>query len=295
VVHAFWADEPGWVAAIAARLIGAPLLVSLAGGELVRLPDIAYGLERLRGRRTLVRWTLGRASAVTAGSRYLLDLARTRLGGGRLDRLRLAPLGVDCDRFRPGARQRLAGPPQLLNVGSLTPVKAQGDLIRAIRLVPHARLRIVGGGSLQGELGALAESCGVAGRVEIAGEIDHAAMPDAYRSADLFVQASRHEAQGMATLEAAASGVPVAGTPVGVLPDVGVTAPIESLAGAIAALAREADRLVRLGRECRERVLADYSLPIAMSRFLRVYEEITGRPSPPARTPPPSPAPPSPR
>ncbi|MGP1614910.1 MAG: PepSY domain-containing protein, partial [Pollutimonas bauzanensis] len=43
-------------------------------------------------------------------------------------------------------------------------------------------------------------------------------------AADVFVQTSRHEAQGMALLEAAACGVPPVGTPVGVLPELGLSA-----------------------------------------------------------------------
>src|SRR4029077_12484140 len=49
VLHAFWADEPGWVAAWAGGRLGIPVLLSLAGGELVGLRDIGYGLQLLPG------------------------------------------------------------------------------------------------------------------------------------------------------------------------------------------------------------------------------------------------------
>src|SRR5919109_2154168 len=46
VLHAFWATESGLLAGIAGRLLGVPVLLSLAGGELVSLPAIGYGDQR---------------------------------------------------------------------------------------------------------------------------------------------------------------------------------------------------------------------------------------------------------
>ena len=227
VIHAFWADEPGWLAAWTGDRLGVPVVVSLAGGELVAMPDIDYGLLRLPGRRQAVAWTLRRAAVVTAGSRYLLKLARPFLPAGRRDRLVPAPLGVDTSRFAPaggesrgtasGGRER----PVVLTVGSLYPVKGQMDVLRAFARVPDAELVIVGVGPLRGTLDGLATRLGLCDRIRWLGAVPHEQLPPVYRSATVFVQGSRHEAQGMALLEAAACGVPVVGTPVGVLPEVG--------------------------------------------------------------------------
>jgi len=181
-LHAFWADEPGWIGAVCARRLGLPLVVSLAGGELSRLPGIDYGLQRLRVQGRLVRWALGRASLVTVGSRYMLDLARLHVHDPQ--RLVLAPLGVDSTLFVPTSvaaswdaeesrvesgcpmstpqvhvstalessmsipQSRIrAAHPTLINVGSLSSVKGHALLLRAMRHVaaelPEARLRIV--------------------------------------------------------------------------------------------------------------------------------------------------------
>src|SRR5689334_7691880 len=43
VLHAIWGDETGFAACIAGKLIGLPVVVSVAGGELVGLPG--YGLQ----------------------------------------------------------------------------------------------------------------------------------------------------------------------------------------------------------------------------------------------------------
>ncbi len=46
VLHAFWATESGALTALAGRWLGIPTLVSLAGGELVRMPS--HRLRRCR-------------------------------------------------------------------------------------------------------------------------------------------------------------------------------------------------------------------------------------------------------
>jgi glycosyltransferase involved in cell wall biosynthesis len=45
-------------------------------------------------------------------------------------------------------------------------------------------------------------------------------LPEFHRSASLFVQTSHWESQGIALLEAMASGVPAISTPVGIAPEV---------------------------------------------------------------------------
>ena len=194
-LHAIWADEPGWIGAVCAQQLGLPLVVSLAGGELSRLPGIDYGLQRYRVQGRLIRWALARASLVTAGSRYMLDLARLHVPDPQ--RLVLAPLGVDSDRFSP--RNRTASrsdgasktepessiplpethlrnaPSKIINVGSLAAVKGHALLLRAMRHVaaelPEARLRIVGEGPLQSALRRQIAELGLTRQVTLDGAI----------------------------------------------------------------------------------------------------------------------------
>ena len=101
VLHAFWATESGLLTAIAGQVLRIPTVVSLAGGELVALPEIGYGDQRVAWERLKVRASLRLASAVTAGSHHLLALAARHVAHNRLHR---APLGVDLDLFKPGVR-----------------------------------------------------------------------------------------------------------------------------------------------------------------------------------------------
>ena len=284
-LHAFWAYEPGVIAAWLKWRLGVRAVISLAGGELVHLPDIGYGLA---GRGWLLRaigWALRRANAVTAGSHYLLDLARAAVRDVPADRFAFAPLGVDAERFAPAqtpAARKHDGPPTILNVGSLEPVKAQADLIRAFRYVVDreraARLVIAGAGRLRSTLESLAAELEVAQSVTFAGDVHREHLPVLYSRADVFAQASRHEAQGMAAVEAAACGLPVLGTAVGVVADWAPEAAIAvppgdplRLAQAILTVLEDPARRRALGDAARARVESAYRLETAAQRFERLY------------------------
>jgi glycosyltransferase involved in cell wall biosynthesis len=132
----------------------------------------------------------------------------------------LAPLGVDLSLFTPTLAPRS---PRVLHVGTLTGVKDQATLLRAFlqvhRQMPEACLDIVGDGPLAPALRRLSSTLGIESSVRFRGEIDHAALPSIHGGAGACVVSSRHEAQCMVALEAAACGVPLAGTRVGVLPE----------------------------------------------------------------------------
>ncbi len=271
VLHAFWVDEPGWVAAWAGRRLRVPVVLSLAGGELARLPDIRYGLQLLPGRRRLLRWALRQAAAVTAGSRFLCDLARR---DNLAPEVRLAPLGVDTRLFAPPAAP--AGtPPTLLSVGSLVPVKDHALLLRVFRRVlaeqPEARLHIAGDGPLRAELQAAAADL----PVSFLGAVDHGALPAVYARASLLVQTSRYEAQGLAVLEAGACGLAPAGTAVGVLPEIGQAACDEAgLAERLSELLQDDPGRAALGAAAQARASSDFELGGCVDRFVNLYVEV---------------------
>ncbi len=298
VLHAFWATESGAVAALAGRVLGVPTVVSLAGGEVVALPEVGYGDQLRPIERVKVSLTLRLAGVVTAGSRYLLDLARPWLQHRPSATLRLAPLGVDTRRFSPSARlarDRGASEvsPRLIQVASLIPVKDQATLLRALAAGPesgdgerHAvrsrlALDLVGEGPLRPRLQALADDLGLGARVRFRGALPHDQLADVYRSSRGFVLSSRHEAQCLAVLEAAACGLPVVGTAVGVVPELAPEAAVAVPVGKVAALAHGiaeigADPHVRqrMAEAARHVVATDYSLERSVERFREVYASL---------------------
>lgn len=292
VLHAFWLHDPGTVATLAAFLLRTPVVLSLGGAEMVGLADIGYG-EQLHPRpAALMRFNLRRAARVTGGSRYVLGLARSHLPPNAATKLLLAPLGVDVSLFSPAVPLPAAGlspvvvpGPRLLHVGSLLPVKDQATLLSAVRRVadaaPGAYLTIAGDGPLAGPLRDLCRELGIEGRVQFCGAVPHERLVEYYRSADLFVLSSRHEAQNIAALEAAACGLPLVGTAVGVVPDLAPEAawavPVGDAAGlaeAILVLWRDGERRAAMAQAARARVVAEYSLERVADRFFQLYREL---------------------
>ena len=114
----------------------------------------------------------------------------------------------------------------LLFVGRITRNRRVENLIKALKEVDdRVTLNLVGseektssvspGGYLK-KLAALAKNLGVEDRVQFVGPRFDDALVDCYCSADIFVYTSKYESFGQPILEAAAAGLPVISTPVGI-------------------------------------------------------------------------------
>ncbi|HVH81705.1 MAG TPA: glycosyltransferase family 4 protein, partial [Stellaceae bacterium] len=161
------------------------------------------------------------AALITIVSRY----TRHRfLGLARVEpwRVRVLP-NTFASRFSPGPkpeylidRHGLRSKTVLLTVGRLNATERGKGHDRVIAVLPTLAASrrdilylIVGTGSDQVRLEALARELGVAERVVFAGAVGSDELPDYYRSADLFVMPSVQEGFGIVLLEAAASGLRV--------------------------------------------------------------------------------------
>lgn len=221
-----WATESGWLATQAAKRLGVPCLVHLAGGELARLSAVRYGNQRERLARVLVGSTLRKANLITAPSGPMEQAARGRLGMHSTKVVRWS-LGVDTATFapQPGSPEVSHALPTFVSVGSLIPVKGYEWLmegftrLRASRPEINFRWQVAGGGPLLPHLRELVTSAGLEGYVSFLGDVPHDRLPQLLRSADCIVFGSFHEAQCMAVLEGMACGLPWIGPPVGALAD----------------------------------------------------------------------------
>jgi glycosyltransferase involved in cell wall biosynthesis len=219
------AIDSGLVATRVARSLGVPSNVHVAGGELVCRPDIPYGDSRDWVRRRIVKRVMASADRLLVGSRTQRAMV-TLVGGIGLDKVRTTPFGIRDERFMPIAGERADQGAEetlrILAVAGVLPVKGLATLVAAIALLRERpiSLRIVGAGVEEERLLRLAHQWGVADRVEIVGFVEHGRLPEFHRSASLFVQTSHWESQGIALLEAMASGVPAISTPVGIAPEV---------------------------------------------------------------------------
>lgn len=281
LLHAFWVDEPAFVAVLAGSLLRRPVIASVGGGELVHLPAIGYGTWGSRWRRQLIRIALRGARLVTTGSLLAQQLCRER--GIPTQKVIVAPLGVDTERFRPGpaAERRRA---VIVQAASLTPVKNQKLLLAVAARVraqcPELRVLVAGEGSRREELQAEAERLGLEQTVSWLGSIAHLEMPAFYQQGDLYLQSSHYESQGMAVLEAMACGLPVVGTPAGLLPEVAAQPPSsdrERLVQQILALLADRRLLAAEAEAARSSVVSRFSLDRSVARFLELYQRIGPR------------------
>lgn len=279
VVHAFWLGQTSSLALLAGRWLGVPVVASLGGGELVALPEIGYGGGQSWRQRQHVKLVLHAAGAVTAGSRYALQ----PLLGCRPDAAWL-PLFPEAASFLALDPPAGTGQPRLLTVSSINRVKDPETLLRSLRLVverfPTVHLDWVGEDTLGGKVQGLAAALGVAEHVHFHGFQTYDRLPEFCARARVYVQASRHESQGVAVCEAAAAGLPIVGTAVGLLAELAPSAawatPLgdpQSLAeGIVQVLSSHglASELSRQARQWASRHTADWTA----ARFEALYARL---------------------
>jgi glycosyltransferase involved in cell wall biosynthesis len=296
VVHAhFWMS--GLAALRAGQAIGVPVAQTFhALGALKRRhqgtrdtsPDGRIQLERAIG---------AAADMIVATCRD--EVAELRSMGIDPGKVTVVPCGVDLDLFTPPPRPAIGtprSPLRLLSVGRLVERKGVDTVLHALAGLPEAELVIAGGPTADrlsadpeaARLLGLARDLGVDDRVAMVGGVDHRAVPDLFRSADVVVCTPWYEPFGIVPLEAAACGRPVVGSAVGGLLDTiddGVTGILvpprdsDALSAALRALRDDPARRRRLGRAARRRAELLYSWSAVGRSTIAAYRSIVIRPS----------------
>jgi glycosyltransferase involved in cell wall biosynthesis len=199
--------------------------------------------------------------------------------GSDPDRVKVAYVGVDVDRFSPDpvARQSvrdalgLGDTPTVLFVGRVDEDKQPDVLVEALRLLAADGVDfnavVAGGGPAFGILRSLIRSRGLRSRTRLLGAVEPEYVVDLMRAADVLVLPSRWEGIALTLYEAMACGLPVVATDVGghrelVTSEVGTlvrraTAAEEArdCAVALAAILRDAEARERMGRAARLRAV----------------------------------------
>lgn len=190
-----------------ARLRNTPVIVNYHGGE--------AELFLVKSAR-LVRMTMRQASVLIVPSGFLQAVfARFRISAA------IVPNVVDLERFQTSTADRSARR-HFLVARNLEPIYDNETAIRAFLIVhrihPDVTLTIAGSGPLAEPLQALVRSLGLAGAIVFTGRLDRDAMAEAYRKADVAINASLVDNMPGSVLEAMACGVPVVSTNVGGVP-----------------------------------------------------------------------------
>jgi glycosyltransferase involved in cell wall biosynthesis len=274
-VHASFATYPAWLAWATAHLARLPFSFTAH----------AYDVQEPRP------W-LARLAAEAAFVRAisLETAARVRAAAGHAARVHVGHLGVDVERFRPGAGPA-ADPPEILTVARIGPTKGIEVLIEAAGLLarnPTAtprrfRLRVLGDGPSRDGCVTKARALGLDEVVFFEGAASNREVALALQRATVFAlpcvrarEGARHDGLPVALLEAMASALPVVSTPVGGIPEAisngndGILVPsgdAHALAASLAMLLEDAALRRRLGVAARARVLRQFRGDTAAARL----------------------------
>ena len=290
VVHCGRAQPEGIPAMIAARLGGPPFLFWVHGEEVT---------TALTSRE--FAWTMRRvhraAALAVANSRNSASVLESV--GFPPDRIRVVYPGVDTNRFHPAVdgasiRRQFAAHDEilLLSVGRLQRRKGHDRVIEALHLLGEraAGLRyvVVGDGSERALLAQRVAERGLSDRVQFAGEVPAARLPEYFAAADIFLLPTRVDAHdfegfGLVFLEAAAAGRPSIGGRgggVGEAIDHDVTGLLvdgndaSDIARAIGLLAHSSELRRRLGDAARARVVERFTWEAAARAVMAIHLEL---------------------
>jgi glycosyltransferase involved in cell wall biosynthesis len=246
--------------------------------------------------RVVFTWFHGSEQDLSAANQRMFELlpreseradlvvTSSRIAAGRLsangvdgDKIRVIPLGVDCDSFTPAnaearfaMRERLGIPHDALCIGSFHKdgegwgegdrpkyEKAPEILVDAVselaRQLAPGLVHVLLTGPARGFVKMGLDRAGV--RYTHTNVPDFRLLPPVYHALDTYLIPSRDEGGPKGLLEAAASGVPVVSTRVGMSADLidhgrnGALAEVDDVAGLVAAM-----RWLREDRTARERI-----------------------------------------
>jgi glycosyltransferase involved in cell wall biosynthesis len=198
--------------------------------------------------------------------------------GFRQQRMTVIPNGIDVDRFRPDPEARAtlrAGwgigedEPVIVHVARADPMKDHVGFLAAVKAVPQAKAFLVGLGTEQLSLPPNARALGMREDVE-----------RLYAAADIVVSSSAYgEGFSNVVAEGMSVGLVPVATDVGdaraILGEVGRIVPPRDPEAMTRALREFADlpRAAReeIGRQARRRIMAEFSIDTAVSRFETLY------------------------
>ncbi len=250
-------------------------------------------LPRIQG-QDMYRTLFEKGDAFTYSSEFIKTKLEQLGGGG--DKFLKLPNGVDLSRFP--FRQRRSEAEKgvnILTVCRLVEVKGVEYALRAVSQIvnncPTCEIRylIVGEGPLRQELEELAGNLGIDQYAHFLGQRNQESLAQLYGDADIFLFPSivatdgTEEGQGIALLEAQATGLPIISTKTGGIPETAVDGETGFLVQQkdAAALADRLRFLIanpevrwKMGQAGRKQVEVNYDIDKLNDRLVEIYERL---------------------
>ena len=281
VINSHFSIPTGPLAALAARLLQRPNVLTIIGGDIYD-PSKRSSPHRSSLLRRVNRWLINDADRVISISSDTKRRAEEWYGITR-------PIEVVNYGFRPSGAEgeapapRDAGGFRLISVGRLVERKGFGYLVEALATLPEdVELVLIGDGPCEGALKQLAAAKGVAARVTFLGYQTRPQIHRHLRQADCYVLSSLHEGLGIVVQEAMDAGLPVVATDNGGQVDLiheprnGIlVAPGDAgaLARAILTLYRDRALAMRMGAHNRIDI-GELDIDKNCERYLDIFREV---------------------
>jgi len=279
LLHGIWSYPSGLAAVILGKILHLPSFVTVFGGEAASVQRIRYGHMLKLPLRALTLWTCRKATALVTLTEFQRSLLKKH-GLKRAD-IAVIPTGTTeafSDLFKP---KTLNLPIRFLHVANLTEVKDQITLLKAFRIIStniNARLRIIGPDYMNGKIQQTADQLGIAEHVTFLGYVHQEAILEHYAWAHMMLHTSLYEGQALVVNEAAASGVVVCGTRVGLIADLEDSCTIavatgdhQGLAKKVLDLLNNPSQFVRLQTNAHTWA-ANHNLDWTVKRYTEVYQ-----------------------
>ena len=258
------------------------LQVASVGGQ--ELSDVHLRRQKPVARniiRSTNRIALARADLVTCGSSMVRDAVVTRRRSALW-----WPLFPDKSLFEPVdvAERDVSRPFRIVTVADHNKAKDAPTLLRTVcelkRRGHDISLQWIGLELQPGRSLELAVELGISDCVHVHGHVPHSAIPGHLRRADLYLQSSSYESQGVSVCEAAMCGLPIVGTAVGILPELSPDGALAveaenpvALADAVDQVIVDADLRYALGLGA-AKWMSEYSLDWTVEQALQFYEAL---------------------
>ena len=205
------------------------------------------------------------------------------------DQLRVVPLGVDTELFKPHDQPRVPG--RIIAISSADrPLKGIGHLLQAVaklRGEHEVELQLVAKLEPNGPTEKLIAELGISDIVHTSSGLSDAELAMLFASAEIACIPSLYEGFSLPAVEAMASGTPIVASRAGALPEVlGPDGECADLVapGDVGELTRALDRLLSsperrhwLGTAGRRRALDVFSWESVAAQTVRVYEQAIAR------------------